>query len=65
MRVGPPVRVPMYSNSRGIMYSSSPTAEEHTEEEASNAEEPAAPDVAETTVTEADANWTGELAADD
>ena len=55
----------MYSNSRGIMYSPPSTAEENTEEEESNAEEPAEPDVAETTVTEADANWTGELAADD
>ena len=55
----------MYSNSRGIMYSSPPTAEENTEKEEANVEEPAEPDVAETTVTEADANWAGELAADD
>ncbi|NHN48201.1 hypothetical protein G9464_11390 [Halostella sp. JP-L12] len=47
------------------MYSSPPTAEENAEEKETNAEEPAEPDVAETTVTEADANWAGELAADD
>lgn len=55
----------MFSNSRGIMYSSPPTAEEDPEEDAAEAEEPAEPDVAETAVTEADANWAGDLAADD
>jgi len=52
----------MYSNSRGILYTSPPTADETADETADATEETAAEDV---TVTEADANWTADVAADD
>ena len=55
----------MFSNSRGIMYSSPPTAEENTEREGTKSEEAGEPNAAEAEVTEANANWAGELAADD
>jgi hypothetical protein len=60
----------MYSNSRGILYTSPPTADENANDAAdepadSTGDVTAETDAEDATVTEADANWTGDVAADD
>ena len=54
----------MYSNSRGIHYTSPPTAADAETEDA-DAETSAEAPTADTDPTEADANWTGDVPADD
>jgi len=54
----------MYSNSRGIHYTSPPTAEP-AEDTADGPSASAEAPTAGTEPTEADANWTGDVPADD
>ncbi|WP_135533844.1 MULTISPECIES: hypothetical protein [Halostella] len=60
----------MYNTSRGILYASLPTADENVDEATGETVETTEEVTADTeakdaTVTEASANWTGRLAADD
>jgi hypothetical protein len=60
----------MYSNSRGIFYTSPPTADDNADDATdettdSPTEVTADTETDDATVTEASANWAGDLAADD